>query len=257
MDEAVGYRRYADAPPHVRAFYREHNAKLTYAVSGELAARFASLDRARLGAWDAIEALDDLVDESDPDTELPQSAHAFQAAEAARADGAPDWLVLTALVHDLGKLLCVFGEPQWAVVGDTFPVGCAFDDRTVFAEHFADNPDARDPVLSTRLGVYEEGCGLARVRMAWGHDEYLWLVLREHLPEEALFVVRYHSFYALHDRGAYGHLLSDRDRELLPWLRRFRRYDLYSKHAPAPDPAGLRELYGNLTTRFLPDVLDW
>ena len=36
------------------------------------------------------------------------------------------WFVLVGLIHDLGKVLCLFGEPQWAVVGDTFPVGCAF-----------------------------------------------------------------------------------------------------------------------------------
>lgn len=35
---------------------------------------------------------------------------------------------------DLGKVLLhpSFGElPQWAVVGDTFPVGCAFDKSIV------------------------------------------------------------------------------------------------------------------------------
>src|SRR2546422_6255074 len=42
--------------------------------------------------------------------------------------------VLTGLIHDLGKVLCLFGEPQWAVVGDTFPVGCAHSDTIVFPE---------------------------------------------------------------------------------------------------------------------------
>lgn len=35
---------------------------------------------------------------------------------------------------DLGKVLLhpSFGElPQWAVVGDTYPVGCAFDESIV------------------------------------------------------------------------------------------------------------------------------
>lgn len=35
---------------------------------------------------------------------------------------------------DLGKVLLhpSFGQlPQWAVVGDTFPVGCAFDESNV------------------------------------------------------------------------------------------------------------------------------
>lgn len=38
------------------------------------------------------------------------------------------------MVSDLGKVLVhpSFGElPQWAVVGDTFPVGCAYDESIV------------------------------------------------------------------------------------------------------------------------------
>lgn len=41
-----------------------------------------------------------------------------------------DWFHLTGFIHDLGKLLLLpkfGGLPQWAVVGDTFPVGCRFD----------------------------------------------------------------------------------------------------------------------------------
>ncbi|KAK4391751.1 Inositol oxygenase 4 [Sesamum angolense] len=48
--------------------------------------------------------------------------HLLQSAEAARKDYPnEDWLHLTALIHDLGKVLCLpsFGElPQWAVVGE-------------------------------------------------------------------------------------------------------------------------------------------
>src|SRR5881409_3002625 len=64
--------------------------------------------------------------------------------------------ILAGLIHDLGKLLCCFGEPQWAVVGDTFPVGCAFSDKVVFPEFFAANPDARVPQYQTTCGVYNE-----------------------------------------------------------------------------------------------------
>ena len=40
-------------------------------------------------------------------------------------------------MHDMGKVLCLFGEPQWAVVGDTFPVGCAHSDKIVYPEFSA------------------------------------------------------------------------------------------------------------------------
>ncbi|RDX85369.1 Inositol oxygenase 2, partial [Mucuna pruriens] len=75
-----------------------------------------------------------VVDESDPDLDEPQIEHLLQTAEAIRRDY-PDeeWLHLTGLIHDLGKVLLLpsfGGLPQWAV-GDTFPVGCRFDEAIV------------------------------------------------------------------------------------------------------------------------------
>ena len=51
----------------------------------------------------------------------PEKQHLLQTAEAIRRDGHPRWFILTGLIHDLGKILCLWGEPQWAVVGDTNP----------------------------------------------------------------------------------------------------------------------------------------
>jgi len=45
---------------------------------------------------EALEKLNDLVDESDPDLDLPNIIHAFQAAERARAEFPEhDWLHLS------------------------------------------------------------------------------------------------------------------------------------------------------------------
>lgn len=92
---------------------------------------------------EALEKLNDLVDESDPDIDLPNIVHAFQAAERAREEFPDlDWLHLTALIHDLGKVMAFYGEPQWAVVGDTFPVGCLWSKNIVYrADSFEGNPD--------------------------------------------------------------------------------------------------------------------
>ena len=49
------------------------------------------------------EYLNQLVDESDPDTDLTQIEHLLQTAEAIRKDGHPRWFVLAGFVHDLGK----------------------------------------------------------------------------------------------------------------------------------------------------------
>ena len=96
-----------------------------------------------MGVWEALDYLNTLVDDSDPDTDLSQIEHCLQTSEAIRRDGHPRWMVLAGLMHDLGKVLCLYGEPQWAVVGDTFPVGCAYSDKIVFPEFFANNPDCQ------------------------------------------------------------------------------------------------------------------
>ncbi len=245
------------ARPRVRDFYALNHTRQTYAFVSSKRREYLPLRRRRMGIWQALEALGQIVDDSDPDLDLPQIDHALQTAEALRADGRPRWLVLTGFVHDLGKVLCLFGEPQWAVVGDTFPVGCAFSQRIVFPELFADNPDSTHADYASEVGVYTPGCGLDRVRMSWGHDEYLYHVLQDHLSDEALAIIRYHSFYAGHREGAYDFLMNDDDRKLFEHVRDFNRYDLYSKSSERPDFASLRPYYEDLVADFLPDRLQW
>jgi len=247
----------AEARPSVREFYRENHARQTLGFVKAKKAEYLPLRHRRLGVWEAMEWLDTLVDDSDPDTSLTQIEHSIQTAEAIRRDGHPEWFVLTGLLHDMGKVLCFFDEPQWAVTGDTFPLGCAFSERVVFPEFFAANPDSKDPALSTPCGIYEEGCGLDQVHLSWGHDEYCYQVLRDYLPDEALVMVRYHSFYALHREGAYRHLMNDRDRELYPWLLAFNPYDLYSKADAPPDLESLVPYYRELVGRTFPAEISW
>jgi inositol oxygenase len=93
--------------------------------------------------------------------------------------------------------------------------------------------------------------------VSWGHDEYLYQVVKDYLPAEALAMIRYHSFYAAHHEGAYEHLMNDRDRELMAWVRAFSPFDLYSKAAHRPDVAGLRPYYEGLIAEFFPPALAW
>jgi inositol oxygenase len=241
----------------VAEFYRlNHRYQTLDFVQGKKR-EYLPLRRRRMGVWEAMEFLNTLVDDSDPDTELSQIEHLLQTAEAIRGAGRPRWFVLTGLIHDLGKVLCLFGEPQWAVVGDTFPVGCAFADKVVYPEFFADNPDSQVPAYQTPCGIYAEGCGLDNVHLSWGHDEYLYQVVKDHLPLEALYMIRYHSFYAAHKEGAYAHLFDERDREMFAWVRAFNPYDLYSKSDSRPDVAGLRPFYEELIAEYFSPVLDW
>uniref|UniRef100_T1GY40 Inositol oxygenase n=1 Tax=Megaselia scalaris TaxID=36166 RepID=T1GY40_MEGSC len=111
---------------------------------------------------EALEKLNDLIDESDPDTSLPNIIHAFQSAERARQEFPEhDWLHLTALIHDLGKVMAFYDEPQWAVVGDTFPVGCEWGQSIVYRQDsFEGNPDGENPLYNTKYGMYEPNCGV-------------------------------------------------------------------------------------------------
>ena len=252
------YRNYAEpARPSVREFYRINHTCQTYEFVQQKRRQFLSLNHKKMSTWDAMEYLDTLVDDSDPDTDLSQLTHLLQTAEAIRSDGHPDWFVLTGLLHDLGKVLCLFGEPQWAVVGDTYPVGCAYSPSVVYAEFFQDNPDSNNQAYQTKLGIYEEGCGLDKVYMSWGHDEYIYHVVKDFMPEEGLYMLRYHSFYAAHRDRAYEYLMDDHDKKMFKWVRRFSPYDLYSKSPVPPDPIALRPYYEELIAKYLPAELSF
>jgi inositol oxygenase len=247
------YRNYeAPARDTVKEFYRLNHTYQTYEFVQEKKGNFLQFNRKSMSVWDAFDFLNQLVDDSDPDTDLDQFQHLLQASEAIRADGHPDWMVLTGLMHDMGKVLCLFGEPQWAVVGDTFPVGCAYSDKVVYPEFFKYNPDYNNPAFNTTYGVYQPNCGLRNVTMSWGHDEYVYQMMKDYLPEPGLYMLRYHSFYAWHREGAYDHLLDDHDREMLKWVKLFNPYDLYSKCPTPPDWKQLRPYYEDLVAKYLP-----
>ncbi|MEM9650415.1 MAG: inositol oxygenase family protein [Bacteroidota bacterium] len=251
------FRNYQDSKrvETVKEFYRLNHKYQTYDFVCEKENEFLKFSKKEMSLWDAVDFLNTLVDDSDPDIELDQLQHLLQTSEAIRADGHPDWFVLTGFLHDMGKVLCLFGEPQWAVVGDTFPVGCAFSDKIVYPEFFKDNPDTENEKYSHKYGVYKENCGLDKVKMSWGHDEYLYQIMKDYLPEPALYMIRYHSFYAQHRENAYDHLLNKKDKEMFEWVRKFNPYDLYSKAPVPPDAQALKPYYEDLVAKYLPEKI--
>ena len=239
----------------VREFYRLNHKYQTYDFVQEKKADFLQFNKREMPIWKAFDFLNELVDDSDPDTNLDQMQHLLQTSEAIRNDGHPDWMVLVGLIHDMGKVLCLFGEAQWSVVGDTFPVGCAFSDKVVYPEFFADNPDKNNELYSQKYGVYEPNCGLKNVQLSWGHDEYVYHMMKDYLPEEGLYMLRYHSFYAQHRENAYDHLLDDHDQEMFKWVRLFNPYDLYSKNPNQKSWEELKPYYTALVEKYLPASL--
>ncbi len=254
----AAFRDYENtARPTVREFYRLNHRHQCVDFVRAKRDQYLGLTKEKMGIWEAMEFLNTLVDDSDPDTDLSQIEHLLQTAEAIRQDGHPRWFIVTGLIHDLGKILCLWGEPQWAVVGDTFPVGCAFSEKIVFPEFFADNPDTKIPEYSTPNGIYEPGASLDTIHMSWGHDEYMYHVCKDYLPESALYMIRYHSFYPAHREGAYTHLMNDHDKEMFQWVRAFNPYDLYSKSPVRPDVSALRPFYDDLIGEFFPTKISW
>ena len=241
----------------VREFYRLNHTYQTHSFVKEKQDNYLKFDKKQMPVWQAFDFLNQLVDDSDPDTDLDQFQHLLQTSEAIRADGHPDWMVLTGLMHDMGKVLCLFGEPQWAVVGDTFPVGCAYSKKIVYPEFFSSNPDYSNDAFNTALGVYKEGCGLRNVDMSWGHDEYVYQMMKNHLPEEGLYMLRYHSFYAWHREGEYSYLLDDHDKKMLKWVKLFNPYDLYSKNPTPPNWKELKPYYEDLVAKYLPETISF
>lgn len=245
------YRVYDENTPlRVRKFYLEQHTHQTLGFARSMAEEFDQImaealaaqkrgDRQHLQQMVAerrivlaspmamLFELEKWIDVSDPDIALGNAYHGFQAAEALRAeldrpkvDLTPDELaqaLIIALFHDVGKVLAAtMGFPQWAVVGDTFPLGCDVEDSVVyktlpitddlrvelrddetFSAYFARHQD--DVAMSSFAlnsdytfrgrfrglpgmanggvyGIYRPQVGLDNLIMAFGHDEYAYRV---------------------------------------------------------------------------------
>jgi len=250
----------------VKRTYTEMHTKQTMAFVTEKHKTWLKFNHMEATIMEALDMLNELVDESDPDLDLPNIVHAFQTAERIREEH-PDkeWFQLVGLIHDLGKIMAFYGEPQWAVVGDTFPVGCKPQPSIVFGEEsFQNNPDTYDSRYNTKLGIYKEGCGIENVIMSWGHDEYLYHVLVNHMakmgtsiPEGGLWAIRFHSCYPWHTGGDYGYLTKPQDEKVMEWVKEFNKFDLYTKSTKVPDIKALKPYYQALVDKYLPGVISF
>jgi len=245
----------------VSDFYNKNHTHQTVEYVAAQKGKWSKLNTAVMTMWEAFDLLESVVDDSDPDLEKGQLVHAIQTAESLRAkypDPSYDWLHLTGLIHDLGKILVKFGEPQWAVVGDTFPVGCAYDPVIVYPQYFENNLDLKKPEYQTPNGIYPANCGINNINLSWGHDEYMYIVCTGNnttLPDKALSIIRFHSFYPWHQGGAYRNLMTPDDYNLLKIVKDFQVHDLYSKTdntEALPDVAKLKPYYDGLMKKYFP-----
>ncbi|OQS05102.1 inositol oxygenase [Thraustotheca clavata] len=261
VDEFRNYKD-SDRQAIVERHYRLMRANQTVEFHEKMQKYWGTFNRAQLSRY---------VDSSDPDSSLPNLEHMLQTAEAIRAAGHPDWFQLVGLLHDMGKIQYLWGKAcdgqqgtadgdQWALGGDTWVVGCAIPDTAVFPQFNALNPDMQDERYNIPNGMYQEHCGLANLKFAWGHDEYMYQMLvfnKATIPEEGLAMIRYHSCYPWHNKGEYHQFMTDDDWELLDWVLEFNKFDLYTKADKRPDVAALWPYYQSLIDKYMPGKLWW
>ena len=243
-------RKYEKNTPQFFLYKEMHeNQTLEYVLSKKK--QYKSFTN-KLNVKTALSMLDDFIDPSDPDLDVPNSIHAFQTAERIRKkDPQNKQLQLIGLIHDLGKILFSFNEPNWSVVGDTFVVGCEYPKSIVYYDTLKNNPDFNK---YDKLGIYKENCGIENLHLSYGHDEYLYQVLlfnKNHkLSKKYLNIIRFHSFYPWHTEGEYKHFMNENDKNILNDILNFNQYDLYSKEDDTNIPETTKQYYFNLIDEF-------
>lgn len=249
----VDFRNYDPAvtPRRVVEHYLNMRSKHTVAQYEKMAAKYhfdpvTGEGRRQMTILEAFKELECYVDASDPDLDLPNLVHLLQTAEGIRKAGHPEWFQVVGLLHDMGKIMFLWGDDsdgqngydpkgqQWGLGGDTFVVGCALPEGAaiVFPEFNHLNPDMADDRYSSTFGMYAAKCGIDNLKFAWGHDEYMYRMLvanKADIPKEGLAMVRYHSAYPWHTHNQYSHLTTEEDEEIKEWVKVFNQFDLYTK----------------------------
>ena len=243
-------------------FYKNQHKYQTLTSVKKLKDKYNIFDRVNMKMIDALLMMNDYIDPSDPDMNLPNIIHAYQTAERIRKKYPNDKsLQITGLIHDLGKILFSFGEPSYNVVGDTFVVGCAFSKKIIFYETFKDNIDYTNSLYNSKYGIYNENCGLDKLHLSYGHDEYLYQVLKHNnhkLENKYLNIIRYHSFYPWHTGGDYKYLMNESDKEILKDIHDFNQFDLYSKEdVDFKLTDEIKKYYDILLNEYFPNSINW
>ena len=240
--------------------YKEMHEKQDLQYVKKKYLEYNKLDNCKMSIKIALSLLDNFIDPSDPDLDVPNSIHAYQTAERIRKKY-PDnkELQIVGLIHDLGKVLFSLDEPQWAVVGDTYVVGCEFPKSIVCYETLVKNNDYGK---YNKNGIYEEGCGLDKLYITFGHDEYLYRVLqvnkdKHKISQESMDIIRYHSFYPWHSENEYTQFMKESDKEILKNVIDFNNFDLYSKKDDTDITDEVKKYYDNILDEYFNGELKW
>ena len=242
-----------DTPQH--KLYTEMHKKQTLGFVNAKLQQYSALKK-------ALTLLDGFVDQSDPELDIENSIHVYQTAEKIREKYPDDKeLQIVGLIHDLGKVLYTYGEPGWCVVGDTYALGCQFPKSIVYYDSLQLSPEYGKYDYNHGNGIYNIGCGLGALTISYGHDEYLYQVLkgnRNHkLSQSYLDVIRYHSFYPWHTEGEYTQFMNSQDKVTLENVLKFNEFDLYSKLDDVVITDETKKYYDKLLDDFFHGEMMW
>ena len=181
---------------------------------GSLSNKYSAPVVGTMKVFEAFLLLGQCIDPSD--TELfctNQLTHSLQVAEAMECDGLDRRFILAGLIHDIGKILLLFGEDPANVTCPNEPIG-----------------------------DYVDEVGLDRIIVQWNHDEYIYHKLYPYLDEEIAWLLRYHSLRF--DKAERYMSPKDWERKY-NYLDVFRHYDLYTKSpflVPSKSPYDYKDL---------------
>jgi hypothetical protein len=174
--------------------------------------------------WSLFEMMARVIDTADDRLYCTsQEIHMLQVIEAMAADGmASEEFVLAALVHDLGKVCMLKGEP-------------------------AENVAYKNSLLATG----EPGTGLDQCTLQWSCDDLAWSRLKDYLPPTVAWLVRYHGITP----SACEPYMNAQDHDYAErYLTPFRSADLHSK-SPFARPRCRLEDFRPIIDKYLPPCI--
>ncbi|XP_062233027.1 probable inositol oxygenase isoform X2 [Phragmites australis] len=282
----------------VEEFYRVNHNNQTYGFVARMWAEYGRLDKTEMSVWECMELLNEFIDDSDPDLDMPQIEHLLQTAEAIRKDYPDeDWLHLTGLIHDLESFLggqSLVTPSPWAARTTSATFTSSTSRRTLTTTTPGSTPSS-GPTPRAAASTTCSCHGAMTITCTWWPGR----TRKSTLPSAGLFIIRYHSFYrrllillcgqvqkvfflnkriqrslvsllkffmhfrcgsALHNHGAYMHLMNDEDKENLKWLHVFNfcsKYDLYSKSNVRIDVEKVKPYYMSLVDKYFPAKMRW
>ena len=265
------FRNYNKCSENVKNLYKQQREKQSMDYVKKMLNKYCKFEN-KNSFWELFDMVQ-IKDVSDPDISLPNYYHLYQTAEGIRKDNLPDWMQLVGLLHDLGKVLYkksnnpeeakldgISEDTQWGLVGDTFILGHRIPNTVILPQYNDLNADHLK-YKNSKYGSYQPHCGLNNTLCAFGHDEYLYQLLKFNeiqLPEEAYYMIRYHSLYLWHDKNEYGHLENETDKKMKEWVKKFNKYDLYTKDENTQlNLKELRSYYDNIVKKYIKKDLFW